>query len=212
MFLAVWRSRADHYVARHGSGVDAVSSAEEGNYRWPEAPTHEGIDLGETLTFKASGSSVSRTVRAGARFPPHKGIGPGVLQLKSTDKISNGELPKSKPSGARPPTSPMQTCPRPASRSANASSTPPTMTMRLAPLASATAAVVNARNTSMTATVPSARLAPSRRLWIAISMVSASLVRDAPVSGEIEGGLGNNKDAAKPQRGDSHHDRSNRNS
>lgn len=68
-----------------------------------------------------------------------------------------------------PPTSPMQTCPTPESRRASASSTVPTMTMWEAPFASATAAVVNARNTSITATVPVARIAPSRRLWIKIS-------------------------------------------
>jgi hypothetical protein len=41
-----------------------------------------------------------------------------------------------------------------------------------APFAKATAAVVKARNTSMTATVPIARVAPSRRLWIEISITA----------------------------------------
>ena len=39
----------------------------------------------------------------------------------------------------------------------------------------ATAVVVKALNTSMTATVPVARVAPSRRLWIEISIASASV-------------------------------------
>jgi hypothetical protein len=39
-----------------------------------------------------------------------------------------------------------------------------------APFDKGTAAVVKARNTSMTATVPFARDAPSRRLWIEISI------------------------------------------
>jgi cell division GTPase FtsZ len=38
-------------------------------------------------------------------------------------------------------------------------------------------AVVKARNTSMTATVPATRIAPSRRLWIEIS-ITVSLVHD----------------------------------
>jgi hypothetical protein len=44
--------------------------------------------------------------------------------------------------------------------------------MREAPFATATAAVVNARNTSMIATLPVARVAPSSKLWIEISMVT----------------------------------------
>jgi len=47
-----------------------------------------------------------------------------------------------------------------------------TITIRDAPFAKATAAVVKARNTSITATVPVARLAPSRRLWFEISITS----------------------------------------
>jgi hypothetical protein len=58
----------------------------------------------------------------------------------------------------------------PASRSARASSTERIITMLDAPFAKATAAVVKARNTSMTATVPVARSAPSKRLWIDISI------------------------------------------
>jgi hypothetical protein len=65
-----------------------------------------------------------------------------VLPLKSTPEISNGELPKSKPLGARPRTSSIQICPVPASRSANASSTVRTITMLDAPFAKATAALV----------------------------------------------------------------------
>jgi hypothetical protein len=53
-----------------------------------------------------------------------------------------------------------------------ASSTVRTITIRDAPFAKATAAVVKARNTSITATVPVARLAPSRRLWFEISITS----------------------------------------
>jgi hypothetical protein len=52
MFLAVWRAWADHYVAHHVSGVDAVSSAEKSDHRRPEAPTHEGIDLRQALALK----------------------------------------------------------------------------------------------------------------------------------------------------------------
>jgi hypothetical protein len=83
-----------------------------------------------------------------------------VLSRKSIADISKGELPKSKPSGARPPTSPMQTWPLPESRSVSASSTVPTITIFDAPFAKATAAVVKARKTSMIATVPVARVAP----------------------------------------------------
>jgi hypothetical protein len=56
------------------------------------------------------------------------------------------------------------------SRSAKASSTVRTITIPAAPFARATAAVVKARNTSMTATEPVAREAPSRRLWIETSI------------------------------------------
>jgi hypothetical protein len=69
------------------------------------------------------------------------------------------------------PVSPLgakQIWPIPASRSASASSTERTITMREAPFAKATAAVVKARNTSMIATAPVARVAPSSRLWIEI--------------------------------------------
>jgi hypothetical protein len=52
MLLAVRRSWTDHYVAHHGSRVDAVSSAEKGDHRRPEAPTHERIDLRESLALK----------------------------------------------------------------------------------------------------------------------------------------------------------------
>jgi len=52
MFLALWRCWANHYVARHCSRVDAISSAEKGDHRWPEAPTHEGIDLRQALALK----------------------------------------------------------------------------------------------------------------------------------------------------------------
>ena len=41
-----------------------------------------------------------------------------------------------------------------------------------APFDKATAAVVKARKTSMTATEPVARVAPSRRLWIEISITA----------------------------------------
>jgi hypothetical protein len=102
-----------------------------------------------------------------------------VLPLKSTAETSNGEFPKSNSSGARPRTSPIQIWPSPASRSANASSTVLTITMREAPFASATAAAVNARNTSMIATVPIARVAPSRRLWIEIFTPSSDGVQGA---------------------------------
>jgi hypothetical protein len=95
-----------------------------------------------------------------------------VWPRKSTPETSNGEFPKSKPSVARPRTSPIQIWPIPASRSASASSTERTITMLDAPFARATAAVVKARNTSMIATVPVARVAPSSKLWIEISMVT----------------------------------------
>src|SRR6516225_7888828 len=98
------------------------------------------------------------------------------LPWKSTPEISNGELPKSKLRGPRPRTSPVQIWPIPASRRPRASSPVRTITMLDAPFAKATAAaVVKARNTSMTATVPVARVAPSRRLWIEISIASASV-------------------------------------
>ena len=87
-----------------------------------------------------------------------------ILPPKSIVLISNGELPKSNASGAWPLTSPMQIAPRSLCRSASASSTVATMMIREAPFASATAAVVNARKVSMTATVPVAPLAPSNRL------------------------------------------------
>ena len=45
------------------------------------------------------------------------------------------------------------------------------MMMREAPFARVTAAVVKARNTSTTATVPAARVAPSIRLWMEISIL-----------------------------------------
>jgi hypothetical protein len=63
----------------------------------------------------------------------------------------------------------------PVSRNVNASSTVRTMTILNAPFARATAPVVKARNTSMTVTKPVARVAPSRRLWIEISIASASV-------------------------------------
>src|SRR6516164_1415790 len=88
-----------------------------------------------------------------------------VWPLKSTPETSNGEFPKSKSSGARPRISPIQIWPIPASRRARASWTVRTITILNAPFAKATAAVVKARKTSMTATVPVARFAPSRRLW-----------------------------------------------
>ncbi len=46
--------------------------------------------------------------------------------------------------------------------------TVPTMRIREAPFARATAAVAKARNVSITATAPVAVLAPSNRLWIEI--------------------------------------------
>ena len=52
-----------------------------------------------------------------------------VLPRKSVVEISKGELPKSKPPGARPRTSPMQTPPIPVSRSAKASLTVRTITI-----------------------------------------------------------------------------------
>src|SRR5215469_11867869 len=90
-----------------------------------------------------------------------------TFPANDTLAISNGELPKSNPGGAWPPTSPMQTCATALSRNASASSTEPTMMMCDAPLANATAAVVKARNTSMIATAPLACVAPSSRLRIA---------------------------------------------
>src|SRR3978361_241764 len=96
-----------------------------------------------------------------------------VWPLNAAFEMSNGELPKSKPSGCRPPTSPMQTWPEPAARKAKASSTEPTMMMRDAPFARATAAVVKARNTSMTATAPLACLAPSSRLAMTMSIAAS---------------------------------------
>jgi hypothetical protein len=93
-----------------------------------------------------------------------------VWPLKSRPEISNGELPKSKPSGAWPPTSPTQIWPIPALRRARASSTVRTITILDAPFVKATAAVVKARKTSMTATAPFNRVAPSSRLWIEISI------------------------------------------
>src|SRR5262245_22772706 len=85
---------------------------------------------------------------------------------------SKGELPKSKPCGARPPTSPMQSWPIPAARNAKASSTLPTTMILAAPRASATAAVVNALKTSMMTTAPLALLAPDSRLSMLISIAS----------------------------------------
>ena len=68
--------------------------------------------------------------------------------------------------GKCPLVSPMQMAPRSAARSASASSIVPTMMIREAPFAKATAAVVKARKVSITATAPLAFLAPSKRLWI----------------------------------------------
>src|SRR5205085_11561096 len=60
--------------------------------------------------------------------------------------------------------------PNPDRRSCSASSTDRTMTMQDALFARATAALVKARNTSMTATTPVARLAPSTKLAITTFM------------------------------------------
>jgi hypothetical protein len=67
----------------------------------------------------------------------------------------------------------MQMAPRSAARSASASSTVPTMIIREAPFARATAAAVKARKVSITATAPLAFLAPSKRLWIEIFIAAA---------------------------------------
>src|ERR1700730_8485058 len=75
----------------------------------------------------------------------------------------------------------MQICPIPASRSASASSTLRTITIRDALFARATAAVVKARNTSMTATEPVARVAPARRLWIEVSITTDTMPFIEPV-------------------------------
>src|SRR5262245_51226919 len=63
-----------------------------------------------------------------------------------------------------------QIWPMPVSRNVNASSTVRTITIFDAPFARVTAVVVKARKTSMTATEPVARVAPSRRLWSEISI------------------------------------------
>jgi hypothetical protein len=97
-------------------------------------------------------------------------LGPGARPLDNrfTLEIDLGDLerriPEVNPGGARPDTSPIQTCPVPAPRSASASSTVATIMMRDAPLARATAAVVKARNTSIIPTVPFPRAAPSSKL------------------------------------------------
>jgi hypothetical protein len=57
MFLAVRRSWADHYVAHHGSRVDAASSAEEGDHRRSKATSHKGIDLRQPITLKLADDS-----------------------------------------------------------------------------------------------------------------------------------------------------------
>src|SRR5262245_528626 len=93
-----------------------------------------------------------------------------VFPPTSACDASKGELPRSKPDGARPRTSPIQSWPTPAARRANASSTLLTTMILAAPRASTTAAVVNARNTSMIATDPVARLAPDSRLSMRISI------------------------------------------
>jgi hypothetical protein len=49
MFLAVWRSWADHDTACR---VDAVSGMEKGDDRWPEAASHYWVHLGQPLTLK----------------------------------------------------------------------------------------------------------------------------------------------------------------
>src|SRR5581483_4163200 len=100
----------------------------------------------------------------------------------------------SKPGGIRPPVSPMQKRPTPAARRASASSTAPTMTMRRAPLAIATAAVVKARNTSMTATLPAAVRAPSMRLATTISS-SALFAFDDGDADRFERIVGHRRDA-----------------
>ena len=69
---------------------------------------------------------------------------------------------------------PMQMAPLSAERSASASSTVATMMIREAPFAKATAAVVKARNVSITATAPLAILAPSKRLSIEIFIATAT--------------------------------------
>ena len=68
----------------------------------------------------------------------------------------------------------MQMAPLSAARRASASSIVPTMMIREAPFARATAAVVKARKASITATVPLAFLAPSKRLWIEIFIAAAA--------------------------------------
>ena len=76
-----------------------------------------------------------------------------------------------------------------------ASSVVPTMMICAAPLANATAAVVNARNTSMTATAtaPVACAAPSSRLPIQISMIMSALLR-----GSLQKNTGSNAVEAGP--------------
>lgn len=110
-----------------------------------------------------------------------------VLPLRSACDASSGELPKSNPAGARPSTSPMTSWPAPLSRSARASSTPLTMMIRDAPLASATAAVEKARNTSMIPTTPVACSAPPSRLSMRTSMRVAVLVADSGHCASIAG-------------------------
>src|SRR5262245_65131495 len=95
-----------------------------------------------------------------------------VLPWTSACDAENGELPKSKPDGARPRTSPIQSWPTPALRNANASSTLLTTTILAAPRASTTAAVVKARNTSMITTDPVARSAPESRLSMRTSIIA----------------------------------------
>ena len=78
-----------------------------------------------------------------------------VLPRTSAWLSSNGELPKSKPGARIPSTSPMHRSPRPRSRNASASSGSAVRMILSTPRPKATAAVVNARKTSMTTTVPS---------------------------------------------------------
>ena len=77
-----------------------------------------------------------------------------VLPATSARATMTGELERSKPGGRHPCSSPITSTSPSSSRSAIASSTPPTSQISLAPAAKAYAAVVNARRTSMATTVP----------------------------------------------------------
>ena len=87
-----------------------------------------------------------------------------VAPATSASDSSKGELPKSKPSGRMPSTSPTHSEPAPRSLSSQRLGDLGDKDDLLSALENATAAVVYALNTSMITAVPRAARAPSRRL------------------------------------------------